>query len=243
MDASIIGIVVGGVDFGESDRIVHLLTHEGRFSGFAPAARKSRRRFGGSLEPFTTVRVELGRRRSNGLATLASAEPLRLRLALTHDLDGLTLAAYACELSLRLSPEGAPTELPSLLEAVLDEILEAGASIARRRAFELGVLQALGTRPRLDACPRCEHVGRFLDLVQGGLMCERHRNGAREIGPRTRAWIEAVLDSGGIDSLGPLSPPDAERAARAVGPSVDAALRQLVDGSLSSLALLSELGL
>ncbi|HVI73863.1 MAG TPA: DNA repair protein RecO, partial [Anaeromyxobacteraceae bacterium] len=53
------GVVLRTVDYGESDRVVSLLTAErGKVSAFARKARVSRRRFGGALEPFTLLQVE-----------------------------------------------------------------------------------------------------------------------------------------------------------------------------------------
>ena len=263
------GVVVGRSDYGEADRIVVFLTEEGRLSAFAPAARRSRRRFGGATEPFTSVHIELGRPRREGLQTLSSLEIVLSRWALAQDLERFALAAYACELSARLAVEGVPTGLLPRLEAVLDALLRDPPSRAQRRSFELGVLCELGYQPELRRCVRCgapeparrapegvedrpagvpspgarnPSVGTYLDLVQGGLLCVQHRGGAREIGPKTRAWLEAAVQSGGGDVLGPLEAPEAERAARAVGPSIDAALGQLLIRPLSSLGLLTELG-
>ena len=49
-------LVVGGVDYGEADRVVYLLSREGRLAVFAHGAKTSKRRFQGALEPFTTIR-------------------------------------------------------------------------------------------------------------------------------------------------------------------------------------------
>lgn len=238
-------LVVGGVDYGEADRVVHLLTRTGRVEAFAPSARKSRRRFGGALQPFTTVRAEVGRRKAgSGLATLVSAEILRLRLGLAGDLERLALAGYAAELGFRLAPEGLPTELPGLVEGLLEALLVSPASRAARRAFELRVLAELGYRPCLDGCVVCDLPARFLDLERGGLLCDVHRGRAREIGPKTRAWLVACLVSGETPAPSdPLGPEEAERAARAVGPSVDLALDACLDRPPGALRLLREVGL
>jgi len=44
--------------FGESDRIVTLLTEQhGKVAGIAKGAKNSRRRFAGTLEPFVLIRA------------------------------------------------------------------------------------------------------------------------------------------------------------------------------------------
>lgn len=241
MPGKIDGVVVGGVDFGEADRIVRILGPDGRFSAFAHGARKSRRRFAGALQPFTSIRAELGRARAAGVPTLVSVEVVRARLSLSADLGRLALASYACELSERLAPEGAATDLVSRLTRLLDDLLAADASPAKRRAFELGLLDELGYRPEVGACVQCGGAAPYLDLPRGGTFCAAHRAGGREIGPKTRAWVVASLEDPG--SLGGLSLAEADRAARAVGPSVDAALAGLLERRLASLPLVLELGL
>lgn len=236
-------IVVGGVDFGESDRIVRLLTPGGLIAGFAPAARKSRKRFGGSLEPFTTVRAELSTRRRAGTPLLLSADAIVHRAGLRTELERLAAASYASELSAEVAPEGTPSDLYARLGARLDLWAVEGASLASRRAFELSVLEELGSGPDLGPCIDCGVPGMFLDLPRGGLFCRNHRGRGKEIGPHTKAWLEAVLYSGCLDARGHLSPEDADRAARAVGGSIDAALDPWLDGPLDSKKLLLELGL
>ena len=76
-------IVLRTVDYGESDRVVTLLTAErGKLAAFARGARASRRRFGGALEPFTLLAVEARERRgawgpASGRARVPSARLVR----------------------------------------------------------------------------------------------------------------------------------------------------------------------
>lgn len=234
-----LGVVTGGTDYGDADRIVHLLTRFGRLACFAPSARKSRRRFGAGLEPFTTVRVEFARRRApSGLSSLASVEVLRSRWGLSQDLERLALGAYACELCDRVAAEGVETRLPDHLELLLEHLLVAPASRPARRAFELRVLDELGLRPELEVCPACGRPGAFLDLTRGGTFCAEHRGTGREIGPRTRAWIEDVIDDESRFPLGQLPPEGAERACQAVSRALDTVLAGLVGDRLASRKLL-----
>jgi DNA repair protein RecO (recombination protein O) len=57
-------LVLRSVDFSESDRILHLLVPEiGRVTVMAKHARKSMRRFGGTLDLFNHLAVEIERKR------------------------------------------------------------------------------------------------------------------------------------------------------------------------------------
>lgn len=194
-------IVVGGTDFGEADRIVHVLGARGRESWFAHGARKSRRRFAGTLEPFATVRATLEPRRRQGMVVIASMVVERARTGIGAGLERLALAAYAAELCARVAPEGAEApELEQILAAALDRLDVAPGSRALRVALELVLLAPLGYRPDTHACVVCGReapAGNVaFELSRGGVLCAEHAGAAPVIGPKTRAWVEAVLAAG-----------------------------------------------
>ncbi|MFL5273263.1 MAG: DNA repair protein RecO, partial [Anaeromyxobacteraceae bacterium] len=170
-------IVLRTVDYGESDRIVTLLSRErGKVSAFARGARASRRRFGGALEPFTVLAAEAKERRGGDLLALESVAVVRGFGGIRTDLARIACASYACELVRELVREGEPhDELFALLEAYLAR-LDAGPAIpSALRAVELAALAGAGLMPRLDACARCggalDASGRAsFDLAQGGAL-------------------------------------------------------------------------
>ena len=96
-------LILRSVDFGESDRILHLLTPgSGRLTTIAKGARRSVRRFGGTLELFDRLSPEGGNRADmrrlfdsalDALKVIAIWEPsLRLRTLLElRALDALGL--------------------------------------------------------------------------------------------------------------------------------------------------------
>ncbi|MBI4819719.1 MAG: DNA repair protein RecO [Deltaproteobacteria bacterium] len=238
-------LVVGSIEYGESDRIVRLLTREGRISAFAHGAKRSTRRFGGALEPFSTVRVELDSRR-DGLSTLSSALVVRPRLALTSELDRLALASYVVELALLMTPEAAPsTEVFEHVESALETLMSRPASITFRVAYELMLLSAVGYRPELKRCARCDaelSENPWVDLLEGGALCELHRRG-RKIGPKTIAWMRAVLDAEISDPTAGLDAAWANTAAERALPILTAARRTLLSAMPKSEGLLETVGL
>ena len=195
-------IVCGGVNYADADRIVYLLTRRGRVDAFAPGARKSRRRFAGCLEPFTTIEAEFSpsRRGRRGLPTLSSAQAVETRLGLRRALESITLASYLAELAIQTSVGGEPSDdVFALLASALDGLCVAPASRSARVAFELQLASALGYQPELARCVVCqeEPARLYLDLVQGGLLCVAHRGTAPEIGPRTLQWARAAIEQAG----------------------------------------------
>src|SRR6185437_15228171 len=111
-------VVLGSVDTGEADRVVSLFSEErGRISAFAAHARKSVRRFGGALEPFTLVTAALVERRGD-LYRFERAEILEPFTAIRDDLNDISRASYACELVREVCREREPH--PELFGELVD---------------------------------------------------------------------------------------------------------------------------
>lgn len=150
-------IILQHSDYGEADRIVTFLTPDhGRLKGFARAARKSRKRFGASLELFAEVRLSWAVRPSGELVSLKDAELVSLRSGLRRDLETLSLASYGCELVEVLFDEsGIGVEVFQLLQAFLDHLDVAGYSVEARLLMEIRMLSVAGYVPHLQHCAAC----------------------------------------------------------------------------------------
>lgn len=152
------GIVVNTVDYGDSDRIVHLLTaEEGRVAAMARGARKSKRRFVGALELGNRLDVDMKKGRGD-LFTLTRADIDHGRPHLRKSLEGITLAAYLCEFAGGLArPDHEEPKLYGLLDVallVLDACTEPPSRLFRL-AYEAKALTFAGFTPVLDRCAIC----------------------------------------------------------------------------------------
>jgi DNA repair protein RecO (recombination protein O) len=176
-------LVLRAVDFGESDRIVHLLTPAaGRLPAIAKGARRSRRRFPGTLDLMNRLAVQVERRRPAALARLENARLLHTYEAVRGDASRFALGCYLLELLDRLAPEGgAPGDLRRLFRFADDALawLDAEPPDARMRTLlELRALAALGLRPELLRCVRCGKplaapaAAVAFAIAEGGPVCE-----------------------------------------------------------------------
>ncbi len=159
-------VVIGAMDYREADRIVTLFTLEhGKVRGIARGARKSRRRFAAALELFARLRARILLR--EGLSTLVEADLVTIYPGIRQDLPRIALAGYCCELVDQFLPEAMPNpRLFRLLVTLLEHLDQSAAGSADRRFFEVNLLNILGYRPPIDACPACG-----ADLgVSGGLL-------------------------------------------------------------------------
>jgi DNA repair protein RecO (recombination protein O) len=198
-------LVLRSRDFGESDRILQLLTPEtARITVIAKGARRSKKRFGGALDLFNLLRVQIERRRTAGLARLDGALLLESLDPLRRHPARFALACYLIEWIARLAPEGAARADAQRLFAFTLDALRTAASrepdARLRTLLELRALDALGLRPELRGCVRCGgplgagrvafHVGEGGPLCEG---CARGSEGVLELHLGTLRALEQGL--------------------------------------------------
>ena len=150
---------------GESDRIVVFLTRDrGKKRGVAKNARRSRRRFGGALEPLTCGRVGYTERERRDLVLLNYVEPTRSPLFVAGE-DALGYAGYFAELIDEWAQEADPNEALYRLGASMVEAMAAGVPPEPlARYFEYWLLRVQGVfRPDPNLS---EDARAFLELAR-----------------------------------------------------------------------------
>src|SRR2546426_7902015 len=101
-------VVLRSIRYAEADRILHLYTpHRGRVGAIAKGVRRARSRFGGRLEPFFRLRIELHEGRGE-LMTVTGAHTLDGHPRLRADARALDAAARACDAVGRLFETSEP---------------------------------------------------------------------------------------------------------------------------------------
>jgi DNA repair protein RecO (recombination protein O) len=204
-------IVLRASDYGESDRIVTLLTEQyGKVSALARGAKSSRRRFGAALSSFGYGEAVLREKRD--LWILEELHSHRGFVHLGQELGRFGHASYACELCWQLCPPHAPEPaIFALLLELLDMLdklpLSERPLALPLRTFELRVLDAVGLSLRLVECAICGSVvpqSAYVpfDVERGGVLCPDTCFGAK-----TPTELGLILSgkSGGL--------PDSVRAA------------------------------
>jgi DNA repair protein RecO (recombination protein O) len=178
-------VVLRSMRYGEADRILHLYTPaRGRVSAIAKGVRRSRSRFGGRLEPFFRLRVELHEGRSE-LLTVTGADTVDGHARLREDARALDAAARACDAVGRLFETSEPhpgvfnllCRKLALLDKQAGEAQREGATpIAARAgslAFRLKLLLAAGLAPQLGSCASCGEREELVGFsgAAGGVVC------------------------------------------------------------------------
>ncbi|AJE04936.1 DNA repair protein RecO [Geobacter pickeringii] len=233
-------IVLGAMDYRESDRIVTLFTlQHGKVRGVAKGAKRSMRRFGGALDPFARLSVELVVR--EGLSSIRGADIVSLYPRIRADLRKIGLAGYAVEVAERFLPDGAPyPRLFRLLTAYLEHLEHGEGEPSARRFFEANLLNILGYRLALEQCGAC---GAELppDAPRrcgpaGVVLCARCGRVGTIIGPETVRLLGLCLATGRFGAVA--FPPAALREA---GELLDGAIAAHLTRPLNSLAFLRQI--
>jgi DNA repair protein RecO (recombination protein O) len=197
-------VVLRSMRYGEADRILHLYTPaRGRVSAIAKGVRRARSRFGGRLEPFFRLHVELHEGRGE-LMTVTGAQTIDGYARLRCDARALDAAARACDAVGRLfettEPHPGVFNLLCRQLALLDERAgETGGSAAGARAsalaFRLKLLLAAGLAPQLSACASCgepEHLIGFSGAA-GGVVCGACEAGSFALGEDAYVFMTDAL--------------------------------------------------
>jgi DNA repair protein RecO (recombination protein O) len=162
---------------GEADLLVVFLARKaGKVRAVAKSARRSRKRFGGALEPLSRVTAQWSETRGGGLQRLESAELLASSLDLPSDLATFYRMGHVAELAETFAREGEGDETAfRLLRAVVDAVAagtDAGAAV---RYFEIWTLRLAGVLAEPGRCVGCgTRLGEGpvrADAASGGARC------------------------------------------------------------------------
>ena len=172
----------------EADLIVSFFTRDyGRVKGVARSALKSRKRFGGALEPMTLARAWFAERPRQDLVRLDQLEIVRSPLSAPVDHARMAVLSFYAEALDECLPEHDPQEtvfrlLVSVLEqttAVESETVQPWMALTY---FSLWMTRLMGLLPDIGHCMVCGDPLQAAEIsfssYADGLFCELHRNGS-----------------------------------------------------------------
>jgi DNA repair protein RecO (recombination protein O) len=186
-------IVLRTYPLREADLLVTLFTRaEGKVKGVARAAKKSRRRFGGALEPLTCVRAYYGDGERQELARLDSCDILESPLTSTIDYPRVVALEHIAETLDELLPDREANDAIYRLAVSVLRQLHNGSIWIPLTYFQLWLVRLVGFLPELGVCSRCGQSlnGRraFYHALADGLMCTQHKRlASSELTPESRA--------------------------------------------------------
>ncbi len=201
------GVVLRVQKLGEADRIVTVLTRtHGRVRAVAKGVRRTRSKFGASVEPFSHVDLQLWEGKG-GLDVVTQADSLTsYGRDLVGDYARYTAGTAVLETAERLTAEEREPSLRLFLLVVgaLRALVGGGQGDLPARdpglvldAFLLRAMTVAGYAPALEDCARCGAEGphRAFSVPAGGAVCAACRPaGAASPAPAALALMVDLLE-------------------------------------------------
>jgi len=210
-------IVLRTYPLREADLLVTLFTRvEGKVRGVARSAKKSKKRFGGALEPLTYVRAFYDVRERQELTRLDACDVLESPLASEVSYPRAVALGHIAELLDELLPDHESNDAIFRLTLSVLHILSGPEIWMAVTYFDLWLTRLVGFLPELTECVFC---GRSLNgsrayfhALADGLMCtDDKRLASSEISSESRA-LAAQMFRAPVDSFTELPWPKAQGA-------------------------------
>jgi DNA repair protein RecO (recombination protein O) len=169
-------VIIRRSDFGEADRVLTLITPQGKRRVVAKGVRKTTSRLAGHIELFTYATMLLAVGRNLDIVTQSAIRESFDELR--GDLERISAAYYVAELIDRLTEdEDENRRAFDLVVTTLRALNGSRTPDLALRHYELHLLDALGFRPQLYHCAVCQELldeeTRHFSPAAGGALCPR----------------------------------------------------------------------
>ena len=175
----------------EADQIVSFFTRDqGKLKGIAKAAAKSRKRFGGALEPMTYVLASYAEKPRQELVRLDACEIVASPLSEPVDYGRAAALAFFAEILEETLQDRDPQDTVfrlalSVLEQTRTEHIWLPVTY-----FGLWMVRLMGWMPEIARCTMCARhfagESAYFESQRDGLVCSEHRHpGARALSPES----------------------------------------------------------
>jgi DNA repair protein RecO (recombination protein O) len=167
----------------ESDLIVSFFTRDyGKLKGIAKAALKSRKRFGGALEPTTVARAWFAERPRQELVRLDQLEIQRSPLSAPIDPTRMAVLSFIAEALDEALPEHDPQQTVFRLAVAVLEQTTVDQTWMPLTYFSLWMTRLMGLLPDIAHCTACGEAlfpeESSFNSHSDGLFCALHSNGS-----------------------------------------------------------------
>jgi len=210
-------IVLRTYPLREADLLVTLFTRaEGKVKGVARSAMKSKRRFGGALEPLTYVRAFFEDRERHELTRLDSCEVLESPLATQVTYARAVALGHVAEVLDQLLPDREANDSVFRLALSVISVLRGGDIWMPVTYFDLWMTRLMGYLPDLSECIACGRAlnghRAFFHALADGIMCEEDKRLASSELSADSRMIAARMFRAPVESFAEAKWPKAQAA-------------------------------
>lgn len=182
------GLVLRSQNYGENDRIITILTAEGKMTVIAKGARSMKSKIKNLTEPFVYADFELNQK-SSGIPWIKGGSTNEIFYGLRENVEKLFLATYICDVANELS--GERVDSADMLRLTLNTLFAIVKDLRPlsqiKGVFEIRASAMSGYAPNLDYCEDCmrsELDESYFDVMNGALVCSECLNQRGEIRKR-----------------------------------------------------------
>ncbi|HQU84407.1 MAG TPA: DNA repair protein RecO [Pyrinomonadaceae bacterium] len=153
------GVILKSYSLAEADKIVIFLTQEqGLIRGVAKGAKRLKSKFGGSLEPFTIVKLEYNQKEERELVSIRQIELLKSYFEKAAEPIFLQKFSYLADLLIEFSPPNDPNQRLYRMTKVCLQASDNSLQILDiiTLYFELWLLRLGGYLPDWEVCNVCK---------------------------------------------------------------------------------------
>ena len=204
------GLVLRVQNRGENDRLITLLTANGRMNAVCHGARSIKSKMANLTQPFVYGNFEINRR-SGALPWVRGGSPNEVFYGLRESVEKVFLATYICDVAADLSGEN--TDCSEILRLTLNTLYAIMTDMRPlpqiKAAFELRAAAISGYRPDVLHCEDCGAEGMentYFDVMNGAIVCSSclEKRGAG-LGKRYSSVYDDVRERSVLVPLGPAS--------------------------------------
>jgi DNA repair protein RecO (recombination protein O) len=195
------GLVLKSYGLAEADKIVVFLTQEhGLVRGVAKGAKRLKSRFGGSLEPFSIVRLTYFQKEERELVSIRSCEIIKSFFQKASSPNFFQKLAYVVELLSDFAPPSDPNErLFRMAKVCLETSDEHPEKLEQMILyFEIWLLKLGGYLPAWERCDVCrremaaaEDAGLQINFQMICRRCQKSRGGPLVTGSQREIFLLA----------------------------------------------------
>ena len=168
------GIVLTDVNYGESSKIINVLSDKyGMIGVISKGCRNMKSKLRGVTHKlvYGTFNVYY---KENGLSTLISVDIKNSFSKIMNDLEKISFATYLLDLTYQVIKQSDSKEIYELLKNTLIKIEDGFNPLILSNILELKYLDYLGVHPNIDNCCQCGSDKNIVTLSanEGGYICK-----------------------------------------------------------------------
>lgn len=168
------GIVISERDYGETSKIVNILTEEGIIGLMAKGAKTMKSELRSITGKLSYCKYNIYYKEGK-LSTLASGDIIDYFKEIRKDINKISYASFLLELSDQVMRQSLDKEIYNLLISALSKINEGYDPLVITNIVELKYLDFLGVMPNIDGCSICGSSNNIMTISSdiGGYICAK----------------------------------------------------------------------